>query len=131
MVTFCPLCEDSHPVEECPHLRSEATWADGGTDAVAAQSGDIDAMRVLLAARAMEPLVRTLNQARREVEVLETVNTDDDQRRRQVPVGGQLLARQDAPGGQAVGDLPDDLAVDRELVGGVDSQVHGLAALVL
>ncbi len=82
MVTVCPLCEDSHTVEDCPHLRSESIWSAEGPDAAAAQSGDIAALRALLAARALGPLVRTLAEAQREVGVLETVNTDDDQRRR-------------------------------------------------
>ncbi len=82
MVTVCPLCEDSHPVDECPHLRAEATWADRREDAGPLAEDDLEGLRGVLAARALGPLVRTLAEAQREVGVLETVNTDDDQRRR-------------------------------------------------
>ncbi len=83
MVTVCLLCEDAHTVEDCPHLESPATWSsDDFPDPAAVQAGDEQALRALLAARALHPLVRTLTEAQREVEVLETVNTDDEQRRR-------------------------------------------------
>lgn len=83
MITVCPLCEDAHTVVECPHLQTSATWSeDGGPDVAAVQAGDEEALRALLAARALHPLVRTLAEAQREVRVLETVNTDDEQRRR-------------------------------------------------
>ena len=82
MTPACTLCDGAHGVDDCPYLRAESTWNAGALDEGAARAGEEEPLRALLAARALEPLVSALDAARREVDVLETVNTDDEQRQR-------------------------------------------------
>jgi predicted Zn-dependent protease len=77
----CPICDASHRPSACPHALEAAVW-DGHNDDQRVLAGDVEAVRGWVASRAMAPLSRLLRDADREVEVLETVNADSEQRRR-------------------------------------------------
>ena len=76
MEPTCPLCDGEHPSTACAAMQDDAVWTapdpgDGETSPTA-----------VTAAGTIRPLLAALTASEKEVAVLETVHTDEDQRRR-------------------------------------------------
>jgi len=76
MLTTCPICDDEHDASACPVALDEDVWAGRPPEDGEASS------RALAAAGTLRPLLAVQAASEEEIAVLETVHTDEDQRRR-------------------------------------------------
>lgn len=76
MEPICPLCDGEHRPSACPALQDDAVWV------VSDPGGDDLSRAAAIAADSLRPLLAALAASENEVSVLESVHTDEDQRRR-------------------------------------------------
>jgi hypothetical protein len=73
-MTTCPLCDGDHSASGCPFPWDDRCWQ---TD-----DGDEPDLPLWTARLSLAPLMRALDESAREIKVLESVHTDEDQRQR-------------------------------------------------
>lgn len=84
MSSTCPICEGEHLTSTCPWTGENAAWEPhAGLVDGPLEDGE-QALRRVVGARGLAPLATVARACEREVEVLETVDRDEDQRVRMV-----------------------------------------------